>query len=519
LKSDKKYKVKRGKNMKRKFIAMFMAMVIAGGSLTGCASSSPSPQNSSAPAASQDGGGQAALPEKSELDERWHPAKPVTLKWVSWEYNQDHELKYLEESLARYKELQPDITIEYEYIASDQYQTWLQTQLVGGTAPDLFLVRHTWGQQYLRDGTVYDLTDVLLNEENPYNPGGKWIDTFEPSVIVQVKDLTNNKYASVPTNGVIVKMFYNKELLAKAGIDGPPETFAELLSDCKTLQDDGIMPYVVGMKVPEGGGFHWYERLFMDPLTDQFNEEMDLNGTGLIEVNEIARAVDKGVIDITKSPWKDIYPMIKEFSQYWHPGYNAMNNDEALEQFARGEVAMTFAVGINAAALAANPDLKFEFGVTEFPTITKESSPHSSGIPYEIGGAPQGNICIPATLKDEDKLRAAIDFLQFKTGVEDCSLYVDRLWGVVPIKGITSDNPMIAGLQFKNGVSPLKLYETYFDKKFWDDSTMLGQLYLQDKLSLEEYTQALQDDLVTAKDAYVQKEGWSDENNWGDKQD
>lgn len=454
--------------------------------------------------------------EKSS-DGNWHPDKPVTLKWATWEYNNTEGQEYLKKSLDLYKKYQPNITVEYEYIDNDQYQTWLQTQLMGGTAPDLFLVRHAWGQQYLRDGSVIDLTDYLMNETNPYNENQNWMDTLQESVMAQVMDPTNGRYASVPTNGVLCKLFYNKNLMEKAGVDKMPSTFAELLKSCETLQGAGITPMVVGMKVSEGGGYHWFERMMMDPLATQFIEELDINKTGLIEVNEIARGVDNGVIDVTKEPWKDIYPMIKELSQYWYPGFTAMDNNEALEQFMRGEVAMTFSVGSNAKIMSSNPDLSFEIGITEFPTLTTESHPQSSGIAYEIGGAPQGNICIPTTTKG-DQLLAAVDFLKFKTGLEDSSLYVNELWGVTPVKNvqISNENPLLQALQFKNDVSPLKLYETYFDKQFFDDSVMYGQLYLQDKLELDEYTKILQEDLVKAKENYVKKEGWSDENNWGE---
>ena len=500
--------------MRKKFlVALLTAVVLFTATLSSC-SNPGGVDSSSKDSAAADSTGSATAAD----DGLWHPEKPVALRWTTWEHSTTEGQNYLEKSFALYKKYQPDITVEYEYIPNDQYQTWLQTQLMGGTAPELFLVRHAWGQQYLRDGTVIDLTDYLENETNPYYNNQNWLSTFQESVIVQVLDLTNGKYASVPTNGVLCKLFYNIDLFKKVGLEKPPATFEELLDACKKLQDNNIMPMVVGMKVSEGGGFHWYERFFMDPLATQFVDELDLNDTGLIEVNEIARGVDKDIINITKSPWKDIYPLIKELSQYWHPGYNAMDNAEAREQFLRGNVAMIFDVGTYAKNFHDNPDLGFEFGITEFPTLTKESHPQSSEIAYEIGGAPQGNICIPSNISDETKLKAAIDFLKFKTGIEDATLYVEECWGVIPLKGITikSDNPLLKALQFKNGVSPLKLYETYFDRKFWDDSVMLGQLYLKGEITLEEYTKTLQDDLVVAKDAYVQKEGWSDENNWGE---
>ena len=44
---------------------------------------------------------------------------------------------------------------------------------------------------------------------------------------------------------------------------------------------------------------------------------------------------------------------------------------------------MTFSVGSNAKIMSSNPDLSFEIGITEFPTLTTESHPQSSGIAYE----------------------------------------------------------------------------------------------------------------------------------------
>ena len=442
---------------------------------------------------------------------------PVTLKWVSWEYSTTEQMEFVDEVLARYKEIKPNIEIEYEYIASDQYQTWLQTQLLGGTAPELFLVRHAWGQQYLNDGTVIDLTSYLKETENPYNPGVMWIDTFEDGIIAQVEDLTNNKYASIPLSSVICKFIYNKDMFEEVGVQEFPKTYEEFLEVCQKLQDAGYYPMVQGMKVSEGGGYHWFERLVSDQLVAELVPPMDMNGTGLIEVNEMARAIDKGEIDLTQSPWKDAFPIIKDMTKYWYPGYTTLQNTDAWDLFTVGEAAMTFtSIGTHIKSFYEDESRTFEFGIAEFPTIGKETTEYATGQTFEIGGAPQGCFCIPVTASKEQE-EAAVDFLKFMSSKEIQQLMLDSIWGVISVKGVEPESELLQGVTFKNQISPLKLFETYFDKEFWDNSVMQGQLYLLDQLSLEDYMAGLQQDLVEAKDNYVSTMGWSDENNWGEQ--
>lgn len=481
----------------KKFLAVLLALCTLLSVLSACSGGAPA----SGPGASGSAGGDSS----------------VHLRWVSWDYSTTEQLAFVDEVIARYQEIHPNVTIEYEYISNDQYQTWLQTQLLGGTAPELFLVRHAWGQQYLSDGTVVDLTSYLTETENEYNPGSMWIDTFQNGIISQVEDLTNHKYASIPLGSVICKFVYNKDMFAQAGIPEFPKTYEEFLDACRKLQDAGFQPIAQGMKVSEGGGYHWFERLVSDQLVADLVPPMDTNGTGLIEVNEMARAIDKGEIDLTQSPWKDAFPIIKDLTQYWYPGYTALTTADAWDLFTVGEAAMTF---INISSLVKSfhedPERTFEIGIAEFPAIGKETTEYATGQTFEIGGAPQACYCIPTTA-DEAQQAAAIDFLKFMSSKEMQQLMLDSLWNVISVKDVEPTNEVLKGITFKNEISPLKLFETYFDKEFWDNSVMQGQLYLLDQLSLEDYMAGLQQDLVKAKDAYVAKMGWSDENNWGDQ--
>lgn len=55
-----------------------------------------------------------------------------------------------------------------------------------------------------------------------------------------------NPILGVPWNGGTYFLFYNKALLAKAGIKGPPATYNQLFADCKLLSAKGVTAYAMG---------------------------------------------------------------------------------------------------------------------------------------------------------------------------------------------------------------------------------------------------------------------------------
>ena len=238
---------------------------------------------------------------------------PVKLTWVHSGFNNEDKVTFGNEVIAMYLEDHPGVEIELSTMSSDNYQTWLQTQLVGGTAPDIFSVFTSWGKEYVRDGTAHDLVP-FLEQENRYNPGGKWVDKISPSLMVQLLDPTNGKIGSVPMAVGVNKIMYNKQIFKKFGIEKEPETYAELIEIAKKFKAQDLATFVYTQKggVLLGGHFHWVQRIFMDALTWHLMDDLDLNQSYFIDINEIAGGLDQGIIDVSKSPWKDIYPLIKE---------------------------------------------------------------------------------------------------------------------------------------------------------------------------------------------------------------
>ena len=67
----------------------------------------------------------------------------------------------------------------------------------------------------------------------------------------------DGKQYGVPFNLGMVGVWYRKSLFEKAGIDGPPATWASSSQDVQTLKDAGITPLAVGEKDKWPGMFWW----------------------------------------------------------------------------------------------------------------------------------------------------------------------------------------------------------------------------------------------------------------------
>ena len=112
--------------------------------------------------------------------------------------------------------------------------------------PDKPHVIYSWAGGVLREqvraGLIEDISDAV-------NAGG-WKDRFSPSAL-NLYAVDGRTYG-VPMLTSQVVFFYNKDLFAKAGVDGNAiKTWDELLGAVKKLQAAGITPIMAG------GGDKW----------------------------------------------------------------------------------------------------------------------------------------------------------------------------------------------------------------------------------------------------------------------
>lgn len=482
--------------------AMFLTFMMS-------ACTSKGQDSSSNPSASADGSDTSSNGKAASK-------KPITIEWGVAKPKLEEDEKVYQKIVEEYTKLNPSITVKMaytEYTDDAQWNTWLTSQLVGGVAPDIVNTWHIPAMENFRKDLVVDLKPYL-EKQNPYDSNQrKWWDSFATGLINQNMDNTNGAVPSIPLATVAVKVFYNKDLFKKAGITEVPKTFSDLKDVSEKLKAAGTAPFIAPNKSPADNLLNWTHRMFMDQMIEPIIPKLDLDGNGLIELNEICAGVDKGIIDLEKSPWMDSIPLLKEFSKYWYPGYNGIDNTTAMDLFIKQEGAMIMQTGNVLKSFIENPDRKFEVGFFAFPYLTKKDSPNVVEKLYEMGGAPQQNQCIPKSTKGE-KLEAAVNFLQFLSSEKGAALFAEGFWWTPPLKDVKlPDN--LKGMYIEGSTSKLRLLAPQTNQQLYQDDTKLGQLYLEGKIDEKEFNTTLNKDLKDSVNQLKKQNNWNESNNWG----
>ena len=171
-----------------------------------------------------------------------------------------------EQDLGAAFEEETGIHVDYQIIPSDQYYDVLMTRLNSGEGSDIFMT-----QSGFAIATSYKVQDNAIPLE-----GEPWFDSY--SVFSKEQTSVDGvcygmTYFDTTTDYYMV---YNKKILAAAGVEAVPTTFAEFEDMCQKVLDSGVTP----IYEPVADGWHqtmlWCEngQVFdkLDPgIIDKFN--------------------------------------------------------------------------------------------------------------------------------------------------------------------------------------------------------------------------------------------------------
>jgi multiple sugar transport system substrate-binding protein len=144
----------------------------------------------------------------------------VSLRMTVW--SNDASQNALFDSIAAdYRRTHPDIaSITFDYIPIDNYTTALTTQIAGSNPPDMAWILERDAPDFVSSGALTDLSPTLKKT------AGYRYDDLTPAATKlwkQSGDLYAYPFSTSPFG-----MFYNKDLLAKAGVTSTPD---QLLAD------------------------------------------------------------------------------------------------------------------------------------------------------------------------------------------------------------------------------------------------------------------------------------------------
>ncbi|MBX0329407.1 extracellular solute-binding protein, partial [Oscillochloris sp. ZM17-4] len=357
-----------------------------------------------------------------------------TTKIVWWHISTVDEQRANWENLAnQYVQANPDVSIEITVLENEAFKAKLATAMQSGSPPDIF---QSWGggvlKQYADAGLIQDLTPALA--ENG------WGDSFNAGPLSLYA--VGGKNYGVPWNAGMVGFWYNKDLFAKAGIDAPPATWAELLDDVGKLKAAGITPIAIGEKDKWPGAF-WWEYL-ATRVGGQAAFESAFNRTG--------KFTDPAFVE-AGAKLKELVDL-----QPFQTGSLGAGYGDQQVVMANGQAAMElmgqWAPGANR-SVAENVDAyNASLGWFPFPMVEG-----GAGSPTDALGGGDGFAV------GKNAPPAAIDFVRFLTSVENQTAMAKAGFAVPPvIKGAEAgiDDPLIKELTLT--LAKAQYYQLYYDQ-------------------------------------------------------
>jgi multiple sugar transport system substrate-binding protein len=221
---------------KRLTVAVLATMLVAGA----CTSSG---NNSSS------GGGSSSGPINLTMWIGYTPPPPV---------NQSQEYLSIKDIVDRYEAAHPNVTIDLQYVNSDNALQKATVALQGGQQPDISYQYGTNMPQLAQAPKLVDLTQRV--QEPDFN----WNDFFPGEQAVAT---VNGKVYGIPALVDNLAVVYNKDLFAKAGLaePSPDWTWDDFRADAKALTDTPNNVFGAVFPADASGTMVWqYEALLWE---------------------------------------------------------------------------------------------------------------------------------------------------------------------------------------------------------------------------------------------------------------
>lgn len=416
----------------------------------------------------------------------------------------------MNEILAEYTE-KTGTQIQFESLPSADYRTWLMTQFSAGQGPDVYTgIIYDMTQDY-QAGYLTNFIDIY-EEESPYDPGKPWKETL-PEYISEQMYISDDAVPGYPTATSVVRIFYNKDMLEAAGAE-VPETWAEFMDACQKLKDAGNIPFAFPNATIDDLSWLWFSNSICSQIDHEMVDILDVSGNGYVELAEMCKGLDEGKIDFTDEKLTASFELMKEFSQYWTSDYNGLDQQTAIEMFARGEVAMVQAMSISLENIESIVGDSFEYGVMPVPVITTETNENAMGKSVILGGQPDIIFGMNKALEeDETKYAAALDFVQYMSSPEIQARLAEEICRI-PLATTVELPDRLAGFTITE--EPLRMpWFTGVNEKWRNYFHRSGQEYLADSITVEEFGETLNESYAEVIAEVEAENGWSADNNYG----
>ncbi|MBW3083833.1 Diacetylchitobiose binding protein DasA [Austwickia sp. TVS 96-490-7B] len=314
-----------------------------------------------------------------------------------------NEAPVYKEMVAEFMKKYPKVKVTYQSVPFGEAQSKFKTAASAKSgAPDILRAEVAWVPEFASLGYLYKLDGTELTKDM-----GDFLDASRGSTQY------NGGTYGVPQVTDTLALFYNKKMLAEAGVQAPT-TWDEMKSAAAAVKSktgkDGVylnpvgyylLPFIYG----EGGDL-------LDPAAKKITVNAEPAVAGITKAQELLKSPG-----FTKAPATE--------------AYKAMN-----DAFINGQAAMIIqgpweVAGITKAAAFGGAD---NLGVVPVPAGSKKAGAPVGGHDYVVYSG-----------MSNDKAKAATEFIKFMSSAETQAKVADKL-GVLPSRKSAYEkvtNPMV----------------------------------------------------------------------------
>ena len=256
-----------------------------------------------------------------------------------------HDAEFQKKKIEEYNITNTDnIRIKYE-IYADNYAQAVDRAFQTGNVPDIFVSSTQIFTKYVNQGKYADLISFMDDA---------FQETFSAAMIDGINVLDGKCYY-VPTAATVSRLFYNKSIFARCGIENPPVTLQEMVKDAtiitEQLSGEGIYGFAANMKNANSG--------LNRNLLKQANAELG-NKTGFdFNKGEYDFSGYKSLIEV----WRTLMS-----SQCGYPESQFLDIDPLRKLFSEGKIGMYISYShAELGAYEQQYDMQDEWGCVEIP--------------------------------------------------------------------------------------------------------------------------------------------------------
>ena len=225
-----------------------------------------------------------------------------TISWTSWALAEESLVPVYGGSADAFMEAYPNITVDYSQ--TNPYSSYLDQLLIAasaGNSPYVAHIKAEWLPQFMDLGVVKDIAPYISEEV---------VADYSESAISGVT--IDGEMVAIPWFGNTYAVYYNKALIAEAGIETLPQTWEELIEAAYKVSELGDDIY--GLAIPNSNGVEAGEGYNIFPILwanggDFLDAEGKINLTDEAAIKtftEIQKLVLDGVSPTVGNSFKDL---------------------------------------------------------------------------------------------------------------------------------------------------------------------------------------------------------------------